>query len=753
MIVPSPTAAKAAAVTCLPSFDASLVCHLISASADRRLAGKPGGLLYVEPPNPAPEARQAVQQGWSKWLVQHDFDTQKSTLASLAKPYLRLGFLFGEPEFGLSPDVALPMYLADHDVEDAVTIESDEIGKQLASTPSGSLYTVDLNDHPDGSSTSTIPVDAQWKCDWHTPEICCILSAEQGLRMNCAVNTQEEQPTNFYSDDDDDDDNSINAMSSATVNLVQAYSSSSGPSTTHWRLIENGDGTIAISSHDEKYVLGDSWESQVTLTSPEGGPVPHWRVRKRSERGVLLQSVATKRFLTMERDRFVMRDEPDATNSLFALEPIHGSTFTIVHAQHNKVEGLSDCLIKVFDNGNVIIKQNGQFFGECYWKNTYLGVGLSERPFVWNFEATDDGYIRIVTKGKKQYLRHDGKQFSLGNINESEAKDGDDDKNDPESYLWKIKATNDKITVGVRYGLLPKSIQKSAQSEWPGIHPFQATLRMSGRYPRPFANWRAWPVEQPVAAPPAPAPVAAVNGSQPQPVAVQEPVVAAVAAAPVPEPQAAVAQPVTVPPPVAQPVAPAPAPQPVTETIAPPVLPKSEYQPPPAVAPVVAPPPPAPVVSEQPLPPPPPATPPPPQPEPKTEEPIWPLGGQDQAPPAAEYAKSTDTLWSVSEKPTLNEHAARRQEEDGFKYLGAEEGYRFFSADTQQPPPDATPTTNWPEFSSTTTSEEPAQPRSVNGRILAADNSSTSTGHRRGPNYSSSDDEPKAPRVFSVDRR
>eukprot|EP00977_Amphora_coffeiformis_P028470 scaffold35309_cov206-Amphora_coffeaeformis.AAC.1 len=70
-------------VTCLPSFDASLVCHLVSTSAqNRRLGGRPGGMLYVEPKDAATAVagtREAALQGWTKWLIHHDFDQDKTT--------------------------------------------------------------------------------------------------------------------------------------------------------------------------------------------------------------------------------------------------------------------------------------------------------------------------------------------------------------------------------------------------------------------------------------------------------------------------------------------------------------------------------------------------------------------------------------------------------------------------------------------------------------------------------------------------
>ena len=144
-------------VTCLPSFDASLVCHLVSTASHRRLGGRPGGLLYVEQPNAA-GTREAALQGWTKWLVHAD-DADKTSVSSFAKPYLKLGFLFGEPEFGISPEVALPMVLQDVPGTEAamVNIQSSEIGKALACTAAGSLYTTDI-------AGDTVD-DATWRCD------------------------------------------------------------------------------------------------------------------------------------------------------------------------------------------------------------------------------------------------------------------------------------------------------------------------------------------------------------------------------------------------------------------------------------------------------------------------------------------------------------------------------------------------------------------------------------------------------------
>jgi len=142
--------------------------------------------------------REAALQGWTKWLIHHDFDHDKTTVSSFAKPYLKLGFLFDEPEFGISPEVALPMVLKEipnraandnHNGPMKVAIQSTEIGKQLACTSQGSLYTMDMvvgndDDDDDDDALASFPADAQWRCDWHTPEICAIISTEQGMRLN-----------------------------------------------------------------------------------------------------------------------------------------------------------------------------------------------------------------------------------------------------------------------------------------------------------------------------------------------------------------------------------------------------------------------------------------------------------------------------------------------------------------------------------------------------------------------------------------
>ena len=615
-------------------------------------------MLYIEPPEMDAHTREAALQGWSKWLVTHDHDKNKSSLSSFAKRYLKLGFLFGEPEFGLSPEVALPMYL--NEAQDYVTIESKEIGKQLACTMAGGLYTADLQ--------ATPPPDAQWKCEWYTPEICGIISTEQGMRINC----QQDAVPPVVSQDG----STAPVMPSVTVNLLPAHTDDLA--TSHWRLLEHGDGTIAIATHDETYVLGDNWQGSVTLSSPEPGPRPHWVVRKNSERGVWLQSAVTKRYLTIENGGFIMKDQPEAS-SLFSFEPVHGSKFTLSNAKHTakKNADLADCLIKVFDNGNVIIKRDGQFFGECHWQGTFVGVGFGDHPYVWNFEPTEDGSIRICAKAApadKKYLGFDGSSYTLDTP--------EDDTNS--QFLWNIQAVDKKLTIGMRYGLLPKSILQQAQQKWPMIRPFRPTLAMEGYLQRPFANWRAWPLENQ-------APIAAAVDEN------QNTANIATAAAPA-QPVVATEQPLA-PPPAVVTQAPPPPPMQPAETAAPPPLPQVVHEVPQAVAQ----PPPEPVV---------------------------------EIPPVVPEAKAPVTPPEASAPPATTPSSSNGNEELGFKFFNAEEGVKF--GDTEG--------TVWPEKEA-----PPAQPVTMNGRVISSDNTLSPT--QKPFKVNKSDEEPRAPRVFTVDRR
>jgi hypothetical protein len=403
---------------------------------------------------------------------------------------------------------------------------------------------------------------------------------------------------------------------------------------------------------------------------------------------VWLQSAVTKRFLTIENGGFIMKDQPEP-NSLFSFEPVHESKFTLSNVKHAKTKNadLSNCLVKVFDNGNVIIKRDGQFFGECHWKDTFVGIGFGDYPYVWNFEPTLDGSFRIAAKAAaadQKYLGYDGSSYTL---------DTPKDDDDPD-FLWNIKATDEKLTIGMRYGLLPKSIFNQALQKWPRVQAFRPTLAMEGRLQRPFANWRAWPLENEASA-------TATNENQntvniapgnPAPETVATP--------------AQIANPVA--PMVADTLQPPPPPAPVASPAV--GLPKVVHEVPQAQPQPVPPPPELPVVTS-------------PQPEPEPTVPQV-------------VAETTPT-----EQPSSS-HVEKEPE------------LRFLNADQQQTTSSSTPSTIWPEKYTPKPESQPSQPVTMNGRVINSDGNTL--GQQSIPITKGSgqdEEEPRAPRIFSVDRR
>jgi hypothetical protein len=419
--------------TCLPTYRAKQSCYCISVSSGKVLGGRGGGALFTT------DQYKALE----RWKITPSDGGLK--ISSMEYANRTMGLLFGEFEYGIgrAREVAMPLLLKKAE-RSYYTIESTELGKGLACSCTGRLYIASIEEGDEDKYEN-----CRWICRWITGEICRIVNPTRGISLSLS-------------------------LTGLPMPLLRGQRPPED-----WCFSEVGDGSVVISARDESMFLCSNGDGDTFTTNNGVGSWEQWVILKHCVGGVLIKSLSHDRYLATADTKVVTSTEI-SDDSIWSLDSAQHSKLTIVSSEAGFTQG--NLSIRVYENGQCTIKRE-----ELWMGNINNAIDFSRTAQLWRIHhAGSSKFFLSTTQNCFLECANDG-LFKLEKLPE----------NDEAGRFWfNIQSPDESCISGMLYGMLPETVRMEVGESWPVDDPFLPSLACIPSLRRPFANWRAWPVEE-----------------------------------------------------------------------------------------------------------------------------------------------------------------------------------------------------------------------------------------------------------------
>lgn len=416
----------------LPSYETRTTSVLTSASSLRTLAMDRDARLLTTPE----DSRRPCPEQWIINSVRNEL-----LIVSLKDPRLTLGLTFDDTGFGMAVrgDKLVAAMKLTKGENGWYTIENQELGTRLACAPDGWLYTKALK-------TGKVPVNCRWL--WR-----CVPSVQSEVCR--IVSPLSDKAIRFCNDD--------NMMSMTPTRLRD----------TQWRFLLTEDRSVVISPRDRSTrFLFTNHEGVVSLQPERVHSPERWRVTKTSRRGLTIQSITHKKYLSVVEGELVATDAL-LDSSYWCTGPVHGYKFGLHNSEFGLVD--NDCFIRGFNGGRVVITKGAKFLARrntaVGWRTSTLAWQLEQTQWIGKFLISSTvGTGRVyLSRGEAGYELHHS-EVPVGDTSDthpasSTADECAQQKEHTAKLLWAFQHADKDILVG--HPTIPGCVVFSDWRDWP----------------------------------------------------------------------------------------------------------------------------------------------------------------------------------------------------------------------------------------------------------------------------------------------